>query len=329
MKSIRYYMVSFLLVAVFVTGMLLNTHAEGEDSTDDTSAVISINEPSQDSAESSIEEGSFEESSFDEPSVESSLDSEVESFPESSLDSEVESFPESSLDSQVESSMESSLDSEVESTPESSLDSQVQSDPESSLDSDTESSDETPPESSAESSIPPQDSSYPEESSREETSVPEENSRQQEGSHTSTDTEEPSEVSLTPGSFIQPKRDPLHFLEGLSTVIPAQREPSEEPEYSSVASWSETSEEEVSYRPIGDVPLVPINETAPDAAAVQPTHSNSARPFLIGIIIFSLFGMGLTAAVILLLRARGDFAPSFLKPHSQKTQHKKGKYHAR
>ena len=118
------------------------------------------------------------------------------------------------------------------------------------------------------------------------------------------------------GSRLAPNHDPLRFIQGISTVIPAQRppQPSSAVEISSVVSWLDTSTaEEGPYRDIENVPLEPVNETVPDAAAVQPSRFDKTQSFLIGIIIFSLIGMGLTIAVILLLRARGEFTPSFLR----------------
>ena len=42
MKNVRYYMLSIVLVLLFVTGMLLSAHAEGENSTEEISAEQSV-----------------------------------------------------------------------------------------------------------------------------------------------------------------------------------------------------------------------------------------------------------------------------------------------
>lgn len=333
MRSIRYYIVSLLLVTVFMTGTLLYAAAEGEEnSVEDSFVTVSSELPSADAPASSLPESSLEESVPDDRSDVSNVEnssftesSEEPSFTESSVpeSSEEPSFAESSV---PESSAEISAESSV---PESSEESSFaeSSVPESSAESFVESS---VTESSAESV--PESREPSETSSRGEISVPEESSRPQTSSHTGTEPEEPSENSRVMVNPVYPQHEPLRFLAGLSTVIPAQRErqPSETSEYSTVASWTDDSNEEISYRPIGDVPLMPINEPTPDVAAVQPTRSHNIRPFLVGLIIFALLGMGLTTAAIVLLRLRGEFTPSFLRfDHHHKTKQGKGKHYAR
>ncbi len=286
MKNIKCLILSAALTLGFTAGIWLNAHAEGESDENEISAV-------QDSPDIMMSSDIGQESSF---GNESQLSG--DSKPEISDDAE------SSTESSVETS-DNSDDSDNESSTESFPRSSVVSDEESSR-------------TVTDSSAPDEQSSSFQESSSEVTEP-----------DPSEDSSVPTESSVTvsepasrPESAGELKHNPLLFLSGIRTVIPADRSSAPPGLVSDEeASAPEFSTVDLPYPQISQTELLPVTESAPDTVPVlQPAERRSSM-LLIGIIIFSVCGMAITLSVILILRSRGEFTPSFLKFDKKKRKH--------
>ena len=245
-----------------------------------------------------------EESTGEETSVE--LSSEISTAEESSLAGLDESSLEESSEISIEQSEDSGEQSRMEISDESSrLESM---DEQSTEQSATEQSrpESIPENSRAEGSTPAPVTELSDEPSAESSRRPQE---------TSVQSSLPEESDRLPAAL---RQEPLAWMSGIHTLLPGNRQ-----DYS------------VSY-PVSDESSLPEESVAPDnsgetprahtlsATAVEqndPPDSDSGSPmrgFLIGIIIASVLGMVLTVLAIIIMRARGDFEPSFLKLGAKK-----------
>ena len=102
-------------------------------------------------------------------------------------------------------------------------------------------------------------------------------------------------------------------MAGIGTVIPSMKESSD----SSDSSYEPQDEKslpysdidiEISYETVlSEIPVSPIVESEPVGINAIPVRNS--RALLIGIIIFSLIGMGVTLSLIIILRKNG-FLPA-------------------
>ena len=343
MKNGRSIILSLLLVLSFLYCMAMAASAEGEDdplSQDSGKTDISFEEsvsyqeisdaPSEESPSGEPVERSGEsseeslEESVSDASDESSFDPPVESSDESSLDPPVESSDESSAVSYPESSDESSQDSSDISRQESS---EQSSEPDISQ---TEQSSQQSSQQSHEESSKTEQSSKTEESSHTQQSTPESSSESQQspessdnseteaskGTEASQTSEQPSQPSREESDHVQltaPRKDPLNWMAGIGTVIPSMKESSD----SSDSSYEPQDEKSLPYSDIDieisyetvlrEIPFSPIVESEPVGINAIPVRNS--RALLIGIIIFSLIGMGVTLSLIIILRKNG-FLPA-------------------
>ncbi len=299
MRNFRTGLMSFLIILLFMSGMIISVSAEGEDEPDESSISADVSSDIISDEQSIYSDSSDEESSDEESSIAGSSDEES-SYAESS--DEESSYAESSDEesSYAESSDEESSYAES-------------SDEESSYaeSSDEESSDEESSETESSDDISGTESSN-EESSREESGA-------SEPSEESSDTES-SGIVIRP----KPDNDPLRWMAAIRVILPADRN---NDGISSDVSYMENyslppavpEEDNEKFTDLSGVPAEPMNETP---AAVTDIPKNNTVQFLVGIIIFSFLGIVLTLTVILMLRARGDFTPSFLKFENKKIKRK-------
>ncbi len=251
---------------------------------------------------------------------------------EQSVSSE-ETHDESVVESQAEVS-DTSTEISIVSVPEEESSAPESSQTESSID---ESSAEEI--SIEESSMEEESSNLPEESSQEETFselseiIPIEESSEYE--EESSEPEEESEESIieefSDEESSEPqyelRRDPLSWMYGIDTVIPADssdytppssentgQNDSSEQESKIVVEDSETSQRTMTATPT-------INNETPEIA-VFLAERNDKSPMLIGMIIFSVAGMFLTVVTIMILHLRGDFTPSFFRLPPLNNKHK-------
>ena len=278
MKNAACYIISGLLAAAFVSGMVMNARAD-EDS---------------DYYQESYEAGnpnSEEESVY---YFESSLDDESSFYYESSNEEESSYYFESSNEE------ESSYYFESSSEEDSSYYFESSSEEESSY--------------YYESSNEEESSHYYESSSEEESGDDDEQSENQTGTVSDADESSiPEEVVRVP--YI-PRNDPLGWLNSIETVIPSDKLVSPSGDVrTEVSVFDESASAEQYTAP--EVSSVSV-DTVTRRVTSEDVGKDSKTAFLIGLIVFSLIGMIATLSLIAFLRSKGMFAPSFLKFESKK-----------